>query len=153
MQIVVQQVSRWMVFVVLPVLSADQFDHFIFSKKVCHNGSVRSPPVSVPKRLCVVAWRRTTQGGGAVRAARAEAGHGGGPGADGECGHPASVYFISLPLVSHQSWSEGGDMNWVTSGPGGGCHGGVTPPSDQERRGLHARCQVLLRWETETNRE
>ena len=132
-----------MVFVVLPVVSVDQSHHFIFSKKVVHNGSVWSPPVSVPKCLCVVAWSRTADGGGAAWAARAEAGHRWCSRADKECRHPASVFFISLPLVSGQPRCERGDVNWVTSRSGGDfqSQAGVTSPSDQER-GLHARCET-----------
>ena len=148
MSIVVQQVSSWMVFVFSPVLSADQFYQFIFSQKVAHYGSVRSPPVSVPKCLSVVTWGQTVEAWGAARTARAKAGHWGCSGTDWECRHSLPILFISR--------SERGDMNWVTSRSSGGFHseGGVTPPSDKES-GLHSRssCYFLLSWEVETHRE
>ena len=123
-----------MVFVFLPV---DQFYQFIFSEKVRHYGSVRSPLVSVPKCLCVVTRVQTAEGWGAAWTARAEAGHWGCSGADRECRHSLSRFFISL--------LEWGDVHWVTSGPSGGFErdGGVRPPSDKES-GLHARCNWLV---------
>ena len=132
-----------MVFVVMSVFSdVDQSYQFIFSKEVVHNGGVRSPPVSVPKHLGVVTCSETTQGGGATRAGRAEAGHWRSSGADWDWGQPASRLSISLGLAGGQPWSEWDDVNWVTSGPGGAGHwhsqAGVAPPSDQERD-LHGR--------------